>query len=66
MRHVLMNLTMLYVKNVGSVPSSDYYTKNHNYKPITTTTYRPLRHLINNWPPPQPIDPIQVTESYCT
>uniref|UniRef100_A0A3Q0KMW0 protein-serine/threonine phosphatase n=1 Tax=Schistosoma mansoni TaxID=6183 RepID=A0A3Q0KMW0_SCHMA len=52
---------------IGSVPSSDYYTKNHNYKPITTTTtYRPLRHLINNWPPPQPIDPIQVTESYCT
>ncbi|CAI2728091.1 unnamed protein product [Schistosoma spindalis] len=36
---------------------SDCYNKNFNYKP-STTTFRPLHHLINNWPPPQPIDPM--------
>uniref|UniRef100_A0A094ZRD4 Uncharacterized protein n=1 Tax=Schistosoma haematobium TaxID=6185 RepID=A0A094ZRD4_SCHHA len=35
----------------------DYCNKNSNYKPCTTT-FRPLRHLINKWPPPQPINPI--------
>ncbi|CAH8548495.1 unnamed protein product [Schistosoma guineensis] len=35
----------------------DYCNKNSNYKPCTTT-FRPLRHLINNWPPPQPINPM--------
>ncbi|CAH8552577.1 unnamed protein product [Schistosoma margrebowiei] len=35
----------------------DYCNKNSNYKPCTTT-FRPLRHLINNWPPPQLINPM--------
>ncbi|CAH8499669.1 unnamed protein product [Schistosoma turkestanicum] len=60
------NPMLIMSNSVGVTPGSDYYhNKNSNYQPITTT-YRPLRHLINNWPPHHPIDPIQATESYCS
>ncbi|CAH8535370.1 unnamed protein product [Heterobilharzia americana] len=56
--------TLLMLNSVDSTNSTDYYvSQKSTYPPVPPC--RPVRRVIN-WPPPPRIDPITVTESYCS